>query len=374
MDRQRKNRQMIPALDLKQQYLNIKDEIDSAIQGVLDSTQFILGSAVTQLEKRIADYCECRYGVGVASGTDALRLSLAALDLGAGDEVITTPFTFVATANTISHTGARPVFVDIDPKTYNMNPDLIEAAITPNSKAIMAVHLYGQACDMDPIMDVANRHGLVVVEDCAQAIGARYRNKPCSSFGVAGCLSFFPSKNLGAYGDGGMVVTNDSDFAETVDILRRQGGKKKYFHEVLGFNSRLDALQAAILQVKLTHLDEWNAGRREVAHRYNELLSDLPVVVPYEAPDCFHVYHQYTIRTERRDELAAYLKEAGIATNVYYPVPLHQQPLYAECASLNLPESEAAAAEVLSLPIFPELTKQDQSFIADTIRSFCKSA
>ena len=365
---------MIPALDLKQQYLSIKDEIDSAIQGVLDSTQFILGSAVTGLETRIADYCKCRYAVGVASGTDALRLSLAALEIGPGDEVITTPFTFVATANTISHTGAKPVFVDIDPRTYNMDPELIEAAITPSSKAIMAVHLYGQACDMDPIMDVAKRHGLLVVEDCAQAIGARYGTRLCGSLGVAGCLSFFPSKNLGAYGDGGMVVTNDSEFAEKIDILRRQGGKKKYFHEVLGFNSRLDALQAAILQVKLGHLDEWNAGRREVAHRYNELLTDVPVVVPYEAPENFHVYHQYTIRTKRRDELAAYLKEAGIATNVYYPVPLHQQPLYAECASLSLPQSEAAGAEVLSLPIFPELTLQDQTFIADTIRSFFQGA
>jgi dTDP-4-amino-4,6-dideoxygalactose transaminase len=361
---------MIPALDLHQQYLNIKLEIDSAIQNVLDSTQFILGREVKDLEERIAAYCECNYGIGVASGTDALRLSLAALDIGPDDEVITTPFTFVATANTVSHTGARPVFVDIDPLTYNLDPVAIEAAITPRTKAIVAVHLYGQSCDMDRLMEVANRNGLFVIEDCAQAIGARYKSKPCGSIGVIGSLSFFPSKNLGAYGDGGMVITNEGSHAETIDVLRRQGGKKKYFHEVLGFNSRLDAMQAAILKVKLGYLDEWNSGRRMVAHRYNDLLSGLPLEVPYESPDCYHVYHQYTIRTRRRDELAAYLKEAGIATNVYYPVPLHRQPLYAEAASLQLPHSEAAADEVLSLPIFPELTEQDQLFISDTIRSF----
>ena len=361
---------MIPALDLKQQYLNIKGEIDTAIQEVLESTQFILGGEVKDLEERIAAYCECRFGVGVGSGTDALRLSLAAIGLGPGDEVITTPFTFVATANTISHTGARPVFVDIEPRTFNLEPDDVERAITERTKAIVAVHLYGQSCEMDRIMEIASRHEVLVVEDCAQAIGARYRNKPTGTFGVAGCLSFFPSKNLGAYGDGGMVVTNDAHFAETIDVLRRQGGKKKYFHEVLGFNSRLDALQAAILKVKLGYLDEWNKGRREVAHRYNELLADLPVVVPYEAPDCFHVYHQYTIRAKDRTGLAAHLKQAGISTNVYYPVPLHQQPLYAECASLSLPNSETAAAEVLSLPIFPELTESDQSFIAENIKSF----
>jgi len=361
---------MIPALDLKQQYQSIKGEIDVAIQEVLESTQFILGGEVKDLEERIAAYCKCHFGIGVGSGTDALRLSLAGIGLGAGDEVITTPFTFVATANTISHTGARPVFVDIDPKTYNIDAEAIERAITPHTKAIVAVHLYGQSCEMDRIMELAKEHGVLVIEDCAQAIGATYRSQPTGSFGISGCLSFFPSKNLGAYGDGGMVVTDDAEFAETIDVLRRQGGKKKYFHEVLGFNSRLDALQAAILKVKLGYLDEWNKGRRTVAQRYNELLADLPLVVPYEADDCYHVYHQYTIRVKDRSSLAAHLKEAGIATNIYYPVPLHKQPLYAECASLTLPHSESAAEEVLSLPIFPELSTSDQEFIADNIKSF----
>jgi dTDP-4-amino-4,6-dideoxygalactose transaminase len=350
--------------------LNIKVEINSAIQEILDSTQFILGGPVRELEERVAEYCQCRHGIGVGSGTDALRLSLAALDVGVGDEVITTPFTFVATANTISHTGARPVFVDIEAKTYNLDPDAIEAAITARTKAIVAVHLYGQPCEMDRITEIARRHKLVIVEDCAQSIGARYGSRPTGTFGIAGCLSFFPSKNLGAYGDGGMVITDDPVFAEKIDVLRRQGGKTKYFHEVLGFNSRLDALQAAILKVKLSYLEGWNQKRREAAQRYNELLAGLPVTVPFEAPNCYHVYHQYTIRTKDRSKLAAHLKSAGIATNVYYPVPLHRQTLYAEYATLNLPRAEAAAEEVLSLPMFPELTADDQEFIAASIRSF----
>jgi dTDP-4-amino-4,6-dideoxygalactose transaminase len=327
---------MIPILDLKAQYESIKDEIDAAIAEVLESTQFILGPAVRDLEQRVAAYCGCKYGVGVASGTDALRLTLTALGIGPGpfgtaqdkDEVITTPFTFIATANTISHCGARPVFVDIDPRTYNIDPAAIEAAITERTKAIVVVHLYGQPADMDPIMELAEAHGLYVVEDAAQAIGAHYKGRRVGSIGHAACLSFYPTKNLGAYGDGGMVVTNDAALAEKVDILRRQGGKKKYHAEVLGFNSRLDSLQAAILGVKLKHLDDWNEARRRVAQRYNELLASLPVTTPYESPDAYHVYHQYTIRAPQRDALAAYLKERGIGTMIYYPVPLHLQELY----------------------------------------------
>jgi dTDP-4-amino-4,6-dideoxygalactose transaminase len=339
---------------------------------VLESTQFILGPAVRDLEQQVATYCGCKYGVGVASGTDALRLTLTALGIGPGDEVITTPFTFIATANTISHCGARPVFVDIAPRTYNIDPAAIEAAITERTKAVVAVHLYGQPAGMDPIIELAEAHGLYVIEDAAQAIGARYNGRRVGSIGHAGCLSFYPTKNLGAYGDGGMVVTNDAVLAEKVDVLRRQGGKRKYHAEVLGFNSRLDALQAAILGVKLKYLDGWNEARRRVAQRYNELLDGLPVTTPYESPDVYHVYHQYTIRAQVRDALAAYLKERRIGTMVYYPVPLHLQELYTSLGygEGSLPASEAASQEVLSLPMYPELTEAQQVVVAGAIRGF----
>jgi dTDP-4-amino-4,6-dideoxygalactose transaminase len=336
----------------------------------------------------VAAYCGCKYGVGVASGTDALRLTLTALGIGPGDEVIITPFTFTATANTISHCGARPVFVDIDPRTYNIDPAAIEAAITERMKAIVTVHLYGQPADMDPIMELAEVHGLYVIEDAAQAIGAHYKGQRVGSIGHAGCLSFYPTKNLGAYGDGGMVVTNDSEVAERVDILRRQGGKRKYHAEVLGFNSRLDSLQAAILGVKLKYLDGWNELRRQVAQRYNELLAGLPVTTPYESPEVYHVYHQYTIQAQERDALAAYLKEQGVGTMIYYPVPLHLQELYADLgygegspstprqardgagSGRCLPASEAASRQVLSLPMYPELTEVQQAAVARAMREF----
>ena len=367
---------MIPILDLKHQYFSIKEEIDAAIEKVLCDSQFILGPAVKELETRVAHYCGCSQGVGVASGTDALRLAMAALPIGPEDEVITTPFTFIATANTISHTGAKPVFVDIDPQTFNLDASAVEAAVTSRTKAILPVHLYGQSCDMDSIMDIARRYNLYVIEDCAQAIGTRYREKPVGSIGNAGCLSFFPSKNLGACGDAGMMVTNDEELASRVEVLRRQGGKKKYFHEVLGFNSRLDTLQAAILNVKLNYLDEWNEGRRTVAHRYNQLFSemDLPLETPFDIPESYHVYHQYTIRSKRRDELAVYLKEKGVMTMVYYPVPLHLQPLYSDMANLSLPHAEQAALEVLALPISPHLTMEDQEFIVKEIENFFKGS
>jgi len=363
---------MIPVLDLKAQYVAIEQEIDAAIKEVLLSTEFILGPAVRELEQRIAAYCECRYGVGVASGTDALRLTLTALGIGPGDEVITTPFSFIATANTISHCGARPVFVDIDPRTYNIDPTKIEAAITKRTKAIVPVHLYGQPADMDPIMRLAEKYGLYVIEDAAQAIGARYKGRRVCSMGHAGCLSFYPTKNLGAYGDGGMVLTNDAKLAEKIDILRRQGSKKKYHAEMLGFNSRLDTLQAAILLVKLRYLDDWNDSRRKAAQRYNRLLAGLPVVTPYESPDVYHAYHQYTIRTPQRDEMALYLRERGIGSMIYYPVPLHLQGIYVGLGYRegDLPESEGASRKVLSLPIYPELTKEQQQIIAEAIRKF----
>jgi dTDP-4-amino-4,6-dideoxygalactose transaminase len=363
---------MIPILDLKAQYVTIEQEVDAAIKEVLLSTQFILGPAVRDLEQRVAAYCGCKYGVGVASGTDALRLTLTALGVGPGDEVITTSFSFIATANTISHCGARPVFMDIDPRTYNIDPAAIEAAITERTKAIVPVHLYGQPADTDPIIELAEAHGLYVIEDAAQAIGARYKGRMVGSVGHAGCLSFYPTKNLGAYGDGGMVVTNDAGLAEKVDILRRQGSKKKYLAEVLGFNSRLDSLQAAVLGVKLKCLDGWNEARRQVVQRYNELLDDMPVTTPYESPDAYHVYHQYTIRAPQRDALAAYLKERGVGTMIYYPVPLHLQELYASLGYRegNLRASEAASREVLSLPMYPELTEAQQVAVAEAIREF----
>jgi dTDP-4-amino-4,6-dideoxygalactose transaminase len=361
---------MIPLLDLQKQYYSLKDEIDAAIHGVLQGGQYILGPAVKQLEELVAAYCECRYGIGVASGTDALRLTLTALEVGPGDEVITTPFTFVATANTISHCGAQPVFVDIDARTYNLDPAAVEAAVTSRTRGLVVVHLYGQPCDMEPLMDVARRHGLFVVEDGAQAIGATYQGQRVGSFGDAGCLSFFPSKNLGAYGDGGMVVTNNAVLADKIDVLRRQGGKKKYCHEVLGFNSRLDTLQAAVLNVKLAYLDGWNQQRREAAHKYNQLLSSLALITPYEQPGSCHVYHQYTIRAPERDELAAYLKDQGVATMVYYPVPLHRQPLYGDVVRTRAPNADRAAQEVLSLPMSPDLATSDQEYISDLIRSF----
>jgi dTDP-4-amino-4,6-dideoxygalactose transaminase len=278
----------------------------------------------------------------------------------------------VATANTISHCGALPVFVDVDPRTFNLLPAAVEAAITERTKAILPVHLYGQPADLAPLLALARAHGLRVLEDCAQAIGARYAGRRVGSFGDLGALSFYPTKNLGAYGDGGMVVTNDAVLAERVDVLRRQGGQSKYEAQYLGFNSRLDSLQAAVLQVKLAYLDDWNAARRAVAARYNALLADLPVQTPYVAEGVEHVYHQYTIRAPERDGLAAHLRTRGVGTMIYYPVPLHRQALYAalELAEGSLPASEAACREVLSLPIYPELSAADQETVAAAIREY----
>lgn len=360
---------MIPVLDLKAQYRPIQGEIDAAIREVVESTEFVLGPHVRKLEKEVAAYCECSHAVGVASGTDALRLTLAALDLGPGDEVITSPFTFIATANTISHCGAKPVFVDIDPDTFNISAAAAERAISPRTRGIVPVHLYGQPADLDPILKIASGHRLWVVEDCAQAIGARYKGARVGSIGRAGCLSFYPTKNLGAYGDGGMVVTNDPAFAEKVDVLRRQGSREKYHAELLGFNSRLDSIQAAILRVKLRYLDRWNDARRAIAHEYNNRLKNLPVRTPTEQHDAVHVYHQYTIRTSKRAELARFLKDRAIGTMIYYPVPIHQQKLYLNNAPA-LPNAEAAAREVISLPMYPELTTVQVAEVADAMTEF----
>jgi dTDP-4-amino-4,6-dideoxygalactose transaminase len=362
----------IPILDLKTQYQSIKDEIDAAVLDVMASGYFVLGPNVKALENEVAEYVGCQYGVGVASGTDALRLSFAALDIGLGDEVITTPFTFVATANTISRAGARPVFVDIDRHTFNIDPALLEAAITERTKAIVPVHLYGQPAEMDKILDIARRHQLYVIEDCAQAIGAEDRGRHVGALGDMACFSFYPTKNLGAYGDGGMVITNNAEIAERIDVLRRQGGKTKYYHEVLGFNSRLDEMQAALLRVKLRHLDNWQAQRRQVATRYDDLLRKLDVGIPYVRPGITHVYHQYTIRVSRRDELHEFLNARGIGTMIYYPLPLHLQGLYHGLGYLegSLPVSEEAGHEVLSLPMYPELTEEQIQMVAGTIGEF----
>ena len=360
----------IPLVDLKAQYKTIKDEVNAAIQDVLESQYFILGPKVQELEEKIAAYCDVKYGIGVASGTDALLLSLMAIGAGYGDEVITTPFTFFATAGSISRLGAKPVFVDIDPKTYNINPELIEERITDKTRAIIPVHLYGQCADMNPILDIAKRHNLYVIEDAAQAIGAEYKGRKAASMGHLGCLSFFPTKNLGGYGDGGMVLTNDEGLAEKVSVLRVHGSRPKYYHSIVGCNSRLDALQAAVLLAKFNHLDEWSEARRQNAQVYNSLFTDTNVVAPYAESFNYHVYNQYVIRVKQRDRLKEVSKEAGVGTGIYYPVPLHLQECYSDLGYQpgDLPVSEKASKQVLALPIYPGLTQGQQEQIAKIIR------
>ncbi len=347
---------MIPILDLTEQYRTLKNEIDRAVMDVFEGGHYINGPNVKALEEEIAAYIGTEYAVGLNSGTDALHLALRALDIGAGDEVITTPFTFVATTEAIGIVGAKPVFIDIHPGTFNIDPALIEAAITPRTKAILPVHLYGHPAPMYDILAIAKVHGLAVIEDCAQAIGASIDGKRVGSFGDVGAFSFFPSKNLGAYGDGGMVTTNRKDLADRMRSLRAHGGRVKYHHEELGVNSRLDEVQAAILRVKLPHLGNWIARRRENAAWYGQNLAGL-VQTPSETPGTLHVYHQYTVRVENRDRLQKALNDAGIQTMVYYPVPLHLQEVHANLGLRegDFPHSEKAAREVLSLPMFPEL-------------------
>jgi dTDP-4-amino-4,6-dideoxygalactose transaminase len=364
----------VPVLDLQAQYQSIKDEIDEAVLDVMASGYFVLGPNVKALEAEVAEYVGCRHGIGVASGTDALRLSLEALEIGPGDEVITTPFTFVATANTISHASARPVFVDIDPRTFNIAPAQIEAAITKRTRAILPVHLYGQPAEMAAIMDIARRHNLYVIEDCAQAIGAEDGGRRVGTFGDLACFSFYPTKNLGAFGDAGMVTTNDPELAERVTVLRQQGSKTRYYHDVLGFNSRLDEMQAALLRVKLRYLDDWQSRRGQIAARYDELLGELDVETPFVRPGVTHVYHQYTIRVARRDDLIEFLRERGVGSMIYYPLPLHLQKMYHDLgySEGSLPVTERAGREVLSLPMYPELTDEQVQRVVDTIGEFVK--
>jgi dTDP-4-amino-4,6-dideoxygalactose transaminase len=359
-------------VDVVGQYQKIKPEIDAAVHRVLDSGQFILGKDVGEFECQVAGYLGVKYAVGCASGTDALQIAMMALGIGPGDDVITTPFTFVATAETIALLGAKPVYVDIDPKTFNIDPSLIERAITQRTKAIIPVHLYGQPADMDPIMEIARRRGLKVIEDSAQAMGASYKSRKVCSIGDIGCISFFPSKNLGAFGDGGMMVTNDEGLAEAIRVIAAHGSKVRYYHERLGVNSRLDTLQAAILLVKLRHLENWNAKRQRNAARYDDLLRGLPVTVPYVAAAGQHIFHQYTLRVAKRDQLAAFLKQKGIPHAVYYPVPLHLQEAYKMSGYTrgDFPVTEKAADEVISLPMHTELTEEELQCITGAIKEF----
>jgi dTDP-4-amino-4,6-dideoxygalactose transaminase len=363
-------RQEIPILDLRDEIEEHWAELMEAVQDVLRSGRFILGPNVRAFEDEMAAYLGVRHAIGVNSGTDALVIGLRALGIGPGDEVITSPFTFFATPESITNVGATPVFVDIDPATFDLDPALLEPAITERTRAIVPVHLFGQACDMDPIMDVARRHGLKVIEDVAQALGGAYRDTKLARFGDAAALSFFPSKNLGGFGDGGMVVTNDDDAADRARMLRAHGARIKYANELAGYNSRLDELQAALLRVKLRHLDERNRQRRSVAARYEDALRDVEgVVPPREAVDSYHVFHQYTVRLPAgRSAVRSALAAAGVGTMVYFPTPCHHLPAYVG-PPIHLPESERTATEVLSLPMGPLLAPHVQDQVASLLRA-----
>jgi dTDP-4-amino-4,6-dideoxygalactose transaminase len=362
----------IPLVDLKAQYRSIRGEIDAAIQRVVSNTSFILGKEVDDFEKAFAAYSGVPEAVGVASGTAALHLALVAHCIGPGDEVITTAHTFIATAEPISMTGAKPVFVDIDPRTYNLDPQRVEDAITPRTRAIIAVHLYGNPAPLDPLMEIAKRRGVWLIEDAAQAHGAEYRGRRVGSIGHMACFSFYPGKNLGAYGDAGAVTGNDSELLAKVRRLRDHGRTSKYEHEDIGFGERLDALQAAILGAKLPHLEQWTEQRRAHARTYDELLNGLDLVLPYAEAGSRHVYHLYIVRTARRDPLLEHLRSRGVGAGIHYPVPLHRQPAYLKqgYGKVSLPVTERAAREVLSLPMFPELTRDQIETVAGAIQEF----
>lgn len=372
----------VPFLDLKAQYQKIKEEIDQAIADVVSEQQFILGPKVKALEETIAAYSSARHGIGVASGSDALMLSLVAVRVGPGDEVITTPFTFFATAGSISKVGAKPVFVDIDPKTYNLDPAQIEERVTPATKALIPVHLFGQCADMEPIKEMAQKYDLWLIEDAAQAIGAEYSKdsltrKRAGNIGDLGCFSFYPSKNLGGFGDGGMVTTNDDDLAHRVRLLRVHGASSKYYHQLIGVNSRLDALQAAVLLIKFRYLEGWTEKRQENAAYYDQLFEDinrraLGIETPHVQYSNRHIYNQYIIRVPKRDELRGFLSQEGIGTDIYYPLPLHLQECYRDLGyeEGDFAHAERAANETLALPIYPELTREQQEYVVAKIGEF----
>ena len=359
----------VPSLDLKAQYRSIKPEIDAGIARVLDSGQFVLGSEVAAFEQEFAAYCGARECIALNSGTSALHLALLAAGIGARDEVITVPFTFVASVAAILYAAARPVLVDIDPHSFTMHPAAIEAAITPRTKAILPVHLYGQAADMDPILELAQRHGLIVIEDAAQAHGAKYKGRPVGSLADMACFSFYPGKNLGAYGEGGAVTTSNPEYARTIRMLRDWGQDRKYHHVLRGFNYRMEAFQGAILRVKLRHLERWTEARRAIVDKYNRLLANSGVERPTEMSWARHVYHLYTVRTNDRDTLQQSLHKEGIQTGIHYAAPVHLQPAYANLGyGLGaLPQSEKAAQEVLSLPLYPEMTDDQVESVSQAV-------
>ena len=367
----------IPLVDLKAQYASIKPEIDTAVQRVLDETDFISGSAVSEFERSFAAYCGTRSAVGLANGTDALQLSLLALGVGKGDEVVTAVNTFIATSEAISAAGARPVFVDNDPQTYTIDVNKIEEKITPRTKAIIPVHLYGQPAAMDAINAIALHHNLAVVEDAAQAHGASYKGKTVGTLGKLACFSFYPGKNLGAYGDAGAIATNDEALASRVRMLANHGRLKKYEHEIEGYNSRLDTLQAAVLCVKLRHLRAWTEKRQQNASTYSQLLSRAAdIVTPVVHSDAVHVYHLYVVRVQQREKVQQALREAGIATGIHYPIPLHMQPAYKHLGlpAGSFPVAERFASEILSLPMYPELSADQIAFICDMLIKVCHSS
>jgi len=366
----------VPFLDLKAQYLSIKNEIDSVIQEVIDNTAFAGGPFVKKFEQQFAEYCQCKFAIGVSSGTSALWLALRGLGIGEGDEVITVPNTFIATVEAISMCGAKPVFVDIQPDFYNMESELLEKAITLRTKAIIPVHLFGQMADMDPIMDIAQKHGLFVIEDASQAHGAEYKGKKSGSIGDVGCFSFYPGKNLGAYGEAGAVVTNNTKLVEKIQMLRDHGQPKKYHHEFIGWNSRMDGIQGAVLSVKLKYLDRWNEARRNVAHFYKESLSSLDgVILPKEADYAKHVYHIFAIRIQNRNKLIENLAQKDIHCGIHYPIPVHLTNAYSYLgyAEKSFPVTEKCAKELLSLPMFAELKLEQIEFVAREIKNFVQS-
>ena len=371
----KKGMMTVPLLDLKAQYETIRTDVDAAVRGVLETARFFGGPEVSGLEQVVARYSQCAHAVGCASGTDALLLSLWALGVGPGDEVITSAYSFFASAGVIANNGATPVFVDIDPRTYNLDPLKLEAAFTPRTKAVIAVSLYGQCCDIPAIKAVCDRHQAFLIEDAAQSIGSEWQGRRSGSMSDFGCFSFFPSKNLGGAGDGGMVVAQSQELADKVRLLREHGSKPKYYHAIVGTNSRLDALQAAILRVKLKHLDRWSEGRARNAALYNSLFEGSRVVRPHHDPRTRHIYNQYVIRVPKRDELRVFLTERTIGNEVYYPVPLHLQKCFAPLGYKegDMPNAETAAKETIALPIYPELTEEQIRYVAAAVREFVDS-
>lgn len=360
----------IPMVDLKEQYHRLKNEIDSGLLQALEATQFILGPNVQAFEKETAAYLGVKHAIGVANGTDALHLAVDALGIGAGDEVITTPFTFIATAEAICYLGAKPVFVDIDPKTFNIDLTKIEKAITPKTKAVIPVHLFGQPVDMTALKKICDKHNLKIIEDCAQSFGAHINGKQTGSFGDLGAFSFFPSKNLGCYGDGGLVTTNDDKLADKIRVLRNHGSMQRYHHNIIGYNSRLDELQAVILRIKLKHIDDFNNNRRRVDQAYKKLLAGTGVIMPFEDGIGHHVYHQYCCLHPKRDAIMKALQDNNIACAIYYPIPLHKQDVFAkEYAQVSMPVSENVVTQCFALPVYPELDEDKIKRVCDTIKS-----